>query len=115
MIHTDLKPENICLLDARHENSTCCSEQLQNLDIKLIDFGTAFWFYEKRVQTIQTRQYRAPEVILECGQWDFKVDTWSIGCILYELMTGRLLFHVDEQPFQKGTHHMANIHQVILL
>ncbi len=85
------------------------------MDIKLIDFGTAFWYYEKRTQTIQTRQYRAPEVILECGQWDHKVDTWSIGCILYELMTGRLLFHVDEQPLQKGTHHMANIHQVILL
>ncbi len=27
VIHTDLKPENICLLDGRNEDSTCCSEQ----------------------------------------------------------------------------------------
>ena len=33
-----------------------------------------------------SRPYRAPEVILECG-YDKKIDVWSFGCILYELVT----------------------------
>ena len=93
MIHTDLKPENICL--EINDKRQCLQKEEENeARIKVIDFGTAFWFHEKRTQMIQTRQYRAPEVILECGQWDAKVDIWSIGCILYELFTGRLLFQV---------------------
>ena len=41
---------------------------------------------------INTRQYRSPEVILECGRWDNRNDIWSIACILIDLYTGELLF-----------------------
>jgi len=47
---------------------------------------------------VQTRQYRAPEVLLEYG-WSFPADLWSIGCMLLELYTSDLLFpvhHTDE-------------------
>jgi len=44
---------------------------------------------------INTRQYRAPEVILSCG-WNERSDLWSIGCILMEIYTGDLLFRTHE-------------------
>ena len=33
------------------------------------------------------RSYRAPEVILSCGVYDEAIDIWSLGCIIYEIMT----------------------------
>ena len=38
------------------------------------------------------RWYRAPEMILNIGDYDGKVDVWSVGCILYKLATGKVLF-----------------------
>lgn len=43
---------------------------------------------------LQSRSYRAPEVILG-APYDQKVDVWSLGCILAELCTGRVLFQVS--------------------
>ena len=40
---------------------------------------------------MQTRPYRAPELILGCS-YDHKVDIWSLGCVLVELYTGVTLF-----------------------
>ena len=34
---------------------------------------------------VATRWYRAPEVILLEKQYDYRVDIWSLGCVLYEL------------------------------
>lgn len=42
---------------------------------------------------MQSRSYRAPEVILGLP-YDQKIDVWSLGCILAELATGRVLFQV---------------------
>lgn len=35
---------------------------------------------------IQTRHYRAPEILLRCRNYDKGIDTWSTGCILAELL-----------------------------
>lgn len=40
---------------------------------------------------MQSRSYRAPEVILGC-KYDYKVDIWSLGCIVAELYSGYVLF-----------------------
>ncbi|KAK9135648.1 hypothetical protein Syun_014978 [Stephania yunnanensis] len=42
-------------------------------------------------EEIQTRQYRAPEIILDSG-YSFSVDMWSFACIVFELATGDLMF-----------------------
>ncbi len=57
----------------------------------VIDFGSATFDDEHKSGTINTRQYRAPEVILGMG-WSLPSDIWSAGCILMELYTGGLLF-----------------------
>ena len=41
--------------------------------------------------TVSTRHYRAPEVILE-HDWSYACDLWSIGCIMFELLTGVTMF-----------------------
>lgn len=63
---------------------------IDNIQVKLSDFGNCISL-EKKTYKIQTRYYRAPEIILE---YDFseKCDIWSVGCMLYELLTGEVLF-----------------------
>lgn len=63
-----------------------------NPEIKIIDYGNAVDSKEFSYVTINTRQFRAPEVILKVQRWNYKSDLWSVGCILMELLTGKLLF-----------------------
>ena len=57
----------------------------------VIDFGGAVYDNENRHCTINTRQYRAPEVLLGL-EWDEESDIWGVGCIAMELFTGDVLF-----------------------
>ena len=61
-----------------------------NLTIKLADFGSAQKNGEI-VRIAQTRHYRAPEILLRC-KYDNKCDIWSVGCLMFELLTGHVLF-----------------------
>lgn len=93
--HTDLKPENILLEkeDLILDNSQGYDYWLpRSTKIKVIDFGGATLFNEPHSTVICTRQYRPPEVILECCEWNEIADVWSIGCIIVELLSGDLLF-----------------------
>ena len=59
---------------------------------------------EEREGIVNTRQYRGPEVTLQCFEFDTKSDMWSIGCILVELYSGSLLF-----PTHDEVEHLAMI------
>ena len=78
IIHMDLKPENILI---------------RNKQLKIIDFGSSIIKREKPVYKdyIQSRYYRSPEVIFGIEITE-KVDVWSYGCIIYELLTKKALF-----------------------
>lgn len=66
---------------------------LNGIDVrcKVVDFGNACWADKKFAEEIQTRQYRAPEVILQSG-YSFAADMWSFACTAIELATGEMLF-----------------------
>ena len=63
---------------------------IDDFNIKVVDLGTCRKINDN-ASDIQTRYYRAPEVILGIN-YNEKVDVWSLGCILYELVTGKILF-----------------------
>jgi dual-specificity kinase/CDC-like kinase len=90
LIHSDLKIENILLMNDREV--TYGNQRVpESTRIKVIDFGGACYDNDKKSSLINTRQYRAPEVILGTG-WSMPSDMWSAGCILAELYRGELLF-----------------------
>ena len=89
IIFTDLKPENIIFVDS--DPLIGCASDTR---IKLIDFGSAVFGSANghgHGHMIQTRHYRAPEVILGM-RWMEAVDVWSVGCVLLELLNGKLIF-----------------------
>lgn len=79
ILHADLKPDNILVNDGR------------NL-LKICDLGSASDATENEITPyLVSRFYRAPEIILGM-RYDFAIDIWSIGCTLYEMYTGKILF-----------------------
>ncbi|KAM5181464.1 dual specificity tyrosine-phosphorylation-regulated kinase 3 [Mantella aurantiaca] len=87
IIHCDLKPENILL------------KQQGRSGIKVIDFGSSCFEHQRVYTYIQSRFYRAPEVILG-SRYGMPIDMWSFGCILVELLTGYPLFPGEDEGDQ---------------
>jgi serine/threonine protein kinase len=65
--------------------------EYKDAKVKIVDLGNACWTHKHFTDDIQTRQYRAPEVLLG-AKYDTTADMWSMGCITFELLTGDLLF-----------------------
>jgi len=80
---------------------------LKETAIKIIDFGGATRENERHSEIINTRQYRAPEVILGCCQWNEKSDIWCLASIFSELYTGELLF-----PTHNNEEHLSLIEKI---
>ena len=72
VLHRDLKPNNLLV------NRDC--------DLAICDFG------QERTRYVVTRWYRAPELIMLSKEYTSKVDIWSSGCIMAELLSRRPLF-----------------------
>jgi serine/threonine protein kinase len=84
LIHCDIKPENILL----------CS--YSRALIKIIDFGSSSFVSDRQSSYIQSRSYRAPEVILGLP-YDGKIDMWSLGCVIAEMYTNEVTFQNDSE------------------
>jgi mitogen-activated protein kinase 1/3 len=87
LVHRDLKPANVLV------NKSC--------DVKVCDFGLARAGVVPGVTDyVVSRWWRAPEVVLLPSAYNEKLDVWSVGCILAELMGRRPLFqgkdHLDQ-------------------
>lgn len=91
IVHRDLKAENV-LIGPRG-------------NVKLIDFGSAKDLANPQVKgagihnfksvmqdTVGTPYFMAPEVVKNKGS-DFRSDTWSLGCVVFQVLTGLLPFY----------------------
>ncbi|CDH15663.1 related to Serine/threonine-protein kinase SKY1 [Zygosaccharomyces bailii ISA1307] len=83
------------------------------IEIKIADLGNACWYDEHYTSSIQTREYRAPEVLLG-APWGCSADIWSAACLIFELITGDLLFEPDEgHSYTKDDDHIAQIMELL--
>lgn len=79
----------------RKFNAKMLENEYLHAKVKVVDLGNACWTYKHFTDDIQTRQYRAPEVLLGAS-YETSVDIWSLACIVFELVTGDLLFDPQE-------------------
>lgn len=79
IMHADLKPDNVLVNESKSA-------------VKVCDLGSASDVSEMEITPyLVSRFYRAPEIVLGLP-YDCALDMWSVGCTLYELFTGRILF-----------------------
>lgn len=80
-----MKPENVLI---------------QNDQIKIADFGWSNLNNDFRNTYCGTPDYLSPEMILGTGH-DEKLDVWTLGVLMYEMMTGSPPFEVKENIINK--------------
>ncbi|KAJ1835961.1 glycogen synthase kinase 3 [Coemansia sp. RSA 2711] len=95
--HRDIKPQNLLVNSA-------------NGVLKLCDFGSAKTLIagEPNVAYICSRYYRAPELIFGATNYTGRIDIWSAGCVMAELMLGQPLF-----PGESGIDQLVEIIKVL--
>ncbi|PUU83722.1 kinase-like domain-containing protein [Tuber borchii] len=89
--HRDIKPENIFVVS------------LSPFRVKLGDFGVSKFINEHTTlrTRVFTRSYSAPEILgalessLEASEYTRAVDIWSLGCVMFEVLTGSVLFKME--------------------
>lgn len=74
IFHRDIKPENILI---------------KNDHVKVADLGSCKGIHSQLPYTeyISTRWYRAPECLMTDGYYDYKMDIWGVGAVMFEIIS----------------------------
>ncbi|HEY5948005.1 MAG TPA: serine/threonine-protein kinase, partial [Kofleriaceae bacterium] len=100
IVHRDLKSDNIFLTDK--DNA---------LDhVKVLDFGVSRFLEaeeRQRNMVVGTPEFMAPEQITDPANVDKRADIYALGVILYEMLTARRPFSIDDDP-QLLMHHIVH-------
>jgi renal tumor antigen len=84
------------------------SENLLLVDdvLKLADLGSCRGIYSKQPYTeyISTRWYRPPECLLTDGYYNYKMDIWGTGCVMFEI--------TSLVPLFPGNNELDQIHKI---
>jgi serine/threonine protein kinase len=90
IIHRDLKPENLF----------CATEPDGSSVIKIVDFGVSKQITARRMraqtnptESVGSPQYMSPEQISAPSEVDARTDIWSLGVVMFELLTGAVPFN----------------------
>ncbi|MBK9070878.1 MAG: protein kinase [Myxococcales bacterium] len=89
IMHRDLKPDNVMLIDRRGDRDY----------VKLLDFGLAKFFDGNTTgltavgSVVGTPQYMSPEACQSQKQVDHRTDIYALGVLLFQMVSGRLPFH----------------------
>ncbi|KAH0487096.1 MAG: hypothetical protein KVP17_001092, partial [Porospora cf. gigantea B] len=116
IIHRDVKPENILLYKTgRHSKwqakigdfGSCRVGELYDCYLQMFPPQQVPVFDDQSMCTdyVSTRWYRSPEFVMSLGRYGRGVDVWALGCVLFELLTGKPLF-----PGKDENDQMARIH-----
>ena len=101
IVHCDLKPDNIIFETPKEENEDNDNENSENndlnfFDLKIVDFGLSSRIKknQKLNNTVGTPYFIAPEMLT--GEYDEKCDIWSIGVIMYYMLSGKFPFFAED-------------------
>jgi serine/threonine protein kinase len=86
IIHRDLKPENVFLVPDRE---LTCGERVRLLDFGIAKLSNTVASSPTTIGAIGTPSYMAPEQWSDSSRVDWRADVYSLGCIMYEMATGR--------------------------
>lgn len=85
--HRDLKPDNVLIQEYELADGRLVPY------VRVCDFGLSKHMALKRnTPKTSTLWYRAPENLMKLSHYDHKIDVWALGCVLYEFVTGDVLF-----------------------
>uniref|UniRef100_A0A3B5QTC5 non-specific serine/threonine protein kinase n=1 Tax=Xiphophorus maculatus TaxID=8083 RepID=A0A3B5QTC5_XIPMA len=111
-------PSEVVLLSAGFSSSDFVLNPLdpQNADrlrVKIADLGNACWVHKHFTEDIQTRQYRALEVLIG-AEYGPPADIWSTACMAFELATGDYLFEPHSgEDYTRDEDHIAHIMELL--
>lgn len=84
---------------------------LDNIQVVLTDFGAVCSVDEEYEDSFGTRYYQSPENIL-VGPSSYPTDVWSLGCMFYELVTGKILFDPEkDREHSRDFYHLYSINR----
>lgn len=95
VLHRDLKTANLLLASA-----ATGAPAAEGVALKVGDFGLARRYGDPPpalTPRVVTLWYRAPEILLGTRCYSTGVDTWSVGCVFAEMMTGKALFQGESE------------------
>lgn len=109
---TDSDTDSDCL----HVDELECNiddKYILNCKVRLADFGATQHKNKLTNFDIQTRYYQAPEMLLQFP-YNETCDIWSFGCLIYELLTGNILFDpIKTDILNRDRHHLFDMQRLL--
>lgn len=91
--------------NTKDKKDVIADKYVLNCETALTDFGNSYFFEKRTRNEIQDRLYRAPEVILDLN-YGYACDIWSVSCVVFELLTGFVLFEPRTDNLNRDIQHL---------